>query len=238
MEEEDTDVERGHAHDSDESDEEENAEEVPNPAWWNHDFSSAMTVNDGHDSAWQYHQNNIATGAMYPNKQALKDAIINWAMSTQRVFTAQVSSQKFLTMVCKNADCPARVHGFLPKYGTSWVISDLVNHTCLIPCIPQDHANLSSMLIARLLYSEIVECKAMEVKAIQTKVFVRFKYRISYGKAWRAKHRALETRFGSFFDAYDSVVRLLQTLQARNPGTYVDIQDLFMPEFPTVRVLH
>ena len=70
MEEEDTDVERGHADDSDESDEEENAEEVPNPAWWNHDLSSAMTVNDGHDSAWQYHQNNIATGAMYPNKQA------------------------------------------------------------------------------------------------------------------------------------------------------------------------
>ena len=45
MEEEDTDVERGHADDSDESDEEENAEEVPNPAWWNHDLSSAMTVN-------------------------------------------------------------------------------------------------------------------------------------------------------------------------------------------------
>ena len=140
-------------------------------------------------------------------------------------------------MVCKNEDCPARVHGYLPKYGTSWMMSDLVHHTCLIPCIPQDHANLSSTLIARLLYSEIVECKAMEVKAIQTKVFVRFKYIISYGKAWRAKHTVLEIRFGSF-NAYDSDVQLLQTLQARNPGTYVDIQDLFMPESPTVRVLH
>ena len=89
-----------------------------------------------------------------------------------------------------------------------------------------------------MLYSEIVESKAMEVKAIQTKVFIRFKYRISYGKAWRAKQRALESRFGSYFDAYDSVVRLLHTLQQRNPGTYVDIQDLSMPEFPTVRVLH
>jgi len=191
MEEEDTDIDSGHADYSDDSDEEENAEEVPNPASWNHDFSSAMTVNDGHDSAWQYHQNNIATGAMYPNKEALKDAIINWAMSTQRVFIAEVSSQKYLTMVCKNAGCPARVHGYLPKYGTSWVISDLVHHTCLIPCIPQDHPNLSSTLIARLFYSEIVESKAMEVKAIQTKVFVRFKYIISYGKAWRAKHTAL-----------------------------------------------
>src|SRR5664279_308297 len=51
--------------DSDESDGQENAEEVPNPAAWNQDHSAAMTVNDGHDSAWQYHENNIVKGAMY-----------------------------------------------------------------------------------------------------------------------------------------------------------------------------
>ena len=78
----------------------------------------------------------------------------------------------------------------------------------------------------------------MEVRAIQNKVRVRFQYSISYGKAWRAKQRALEDRFGLFLDSYDSVVRLLQTLQARNPGTYVDIQDFYMAEFPTVRILH
>ena len=103
MEDEDRDGDSGQADDSEESDEEENAEEVPNPASWNQDFSSAMTVNDGHDSAWIYHQNNIALGAMYPNKEALKDAIIKWAMSTQRVLRTQVLSQKYFTMVCKNA---------------------------------------------------------------------------------------------------------------------------------------
>ena len=28
-----------------------------------------MNVNDGHDSAWQYHQNNMAKGARYQDKQ-------------------------------------------------------------------------------------------------------------------------------------------------------------------------
>ena len=60
---EDTDGDSDHAHDSDASDEDENPEEVPIPAAWNQDYSSVMTVNDGHDSAWQYHQNNLATGA-------------------------------------------------------------------------------------------------------------------------------------------------------------------------------
>ena len=54
MEEEDTYGDSGYADDSDESDDE---QVVPNPASWSHDFSSSMTVNDGHDSAWQYHQN-------------------------------------------------------------------------------------------------------------------------------------------------------------------------------------
>ncbi|XP_071678705.1 uncharacterized protein [Lolium perenne] len=78
----------------------------------------------------------------------------------------------------------------------------------------------------------------MEVNDIQKKVMVRFKYSISYGKAWRAKQRTLENRFGSFLDSYDCVVRLLHTLQERNPGTYVDIQDFWIPKFPTIRVLH
>jgi hypothetical protein len=53
----------------------------------------------------------------------------------------------------------------------------------------------------------------MEAKAIQNTVKQRYKYKISYGKAWRAKQKALETRFESFFDSYDSVVRMLHTLQ-------------------------
>ena len=141
-------------------------------------------------------------------------------------------------MECEQIDCPGRVQGYVPKYDTDWIVSDLVLHTCVIPSISQDHRNLSSTLLARLLYTEIVEKKAMEVKAIMNNVRVRFKYNISYGMAWRAKQRALEDRFGSFFDSYDSVVRLLHTLRARNPGTYVDIQHFLHPDYPPVRVLH
>ena len=78
MEEEDEDGGSAYGHDSDESDDE---HVVPNPASWSHDFSSSMTVNDGHDSAWEYHQNQVSAGALYTDKQHLQDAIIKWAMS-------------------------------------------------------------------------------------------------------------------------------------------------------------
>jgi hypothetical protein len=238
MEEEDAD---GHADDinSDESDEEqEDDEDMPVPDTWNRDYSSGMTMNDGHDSAWEYHLNNITVGAIYPDKRRLQEAITKWALSTQRVFRTVASSQKYLTVECTEDGCPGRVHGYLPKNDINWKVSDVVQHNCVIPSVRQDHGNLSSTLLARLFYTEIVGSTAMEVKAIQHKVQVRFKYKISYDKAWRTKQRALEDRFGSFFDSYDSVVRMLHTLKDRNPGTYVDVQHFFLPEFPNVKVLH
>jgi hypothetical protein len=77
----------------------------------------------------------------------------------------------------------------------------------------------------------------MEVKAIQKTVKLRYKYNISNGKACRAKQNALETLFGSFFDSYDSVVRMLHTLQEKNLGTYVDIQDSWIADDSTMKVL-
>ncbi|XP_051213231.1 uncharacterized protein [Lolium perenne] len=221
---------------SDTSDDNEEADPIPSS--WNHDLSEAMIVYDRHDSAWEYSMNTISVGARYADRRHLQEAITQWAMNTQRVFRTTVSSQKFLTVVCSDARCPSRVHGYCPKYDTTWVVSDFGPHTCVLKSMLKDHRNLTSTLIARLFYKEIVENTTMGVKAIQKRVHLQYKYVIEYGKAWRAKQTALENRFGTFYDAYDGVVRLLQTLKDRNPGTHVDIQDFVIPEFPNVRVLH
>jgi hypothetical protein len=75
------------------------------------------------------------------------------------------------------------VHGYQKKWDMVCIVSDLVQHTCVIPNQLLDHQNLTSPLIARLFYNQIVEGKAMEVKAIQKLVRHNYKYTISYGKA-------------------------------------------------------
>ena len=77
MEEEDTDGESDNGDGSDEGREE---EELPLLHSWNHDFTNSMNVNDGHDSSWQYHQNNMAKGARYQE--------IGRASCRERVFRA------------------------------------------------------------------------------------------------------------------------------------------------------
>ena len=159
-------------------------------------------------------------------------------MSTQRVFRAHISSPQNLTLLCIKDGCPGKVHGHVPKYDVHWVVSDVVPHTCVRQNLLQNHPNLTSTLIAQLMYSEIVEKRYMEAKHIQIAVKTRYKYEISYGKAWRAKQRAMEDRFGTFLNSYDNVVRQLYTLKERNPGTYVDVQHYLSPAFPDYKVLH
>ncbi|KAK1610578.1 hypothetical protein QYE76_034251 [Lolium multiflorum] len=157
MEEEDTEGES----DADDSDESDDGEEVPIPGRWNWNFSSALTINDGLDSNWEYHQNNVAVGAMFPSKRHMQDAIIKWAMASQRQLRTTVSSGKYLTMECVDINCPGRVHGYVPMYETTWHVSDFVAHSCELSSIHNDHCNMSSNLIARLLYTEIVEGHAI-----------------------------------------------------------------------------
>jgi hypothetical protein len=70
-----------------------------------------MRVNEGYDSAWEYHPNSISVGSLYLDKQRLQDAITSRAMSTQRVFKTVASNKKYLTVECMKERCPGRVHG-------------------------------------------------------------------------------------------------------------------------------
>ena len=48
-------------------------------------------------------------------------------------------------------------------------------------------------------------------------------YRVSYGKAWRAKEHALALLWGDWKEAYVKVPRLLHAITHFNPGTRCDI---------------
>ena len=69
-------------------------------------------------------------------------------------------------MTCRSDGYPARVHGYVPKYDVKWVVSGFVPHTCVIPSMLLEHQNLTSTLVAQLLFSEIVQKKAMPVKVL------------------------------------------------------------------------
>ena len=161
-----------------------------------------------------------------------------WAMSTQRTFQTKVSSPSNYTLVCEATGCQCTVHAHVPKYEFTWIVTNVVPHSCVRSNVLAQHRNLTSNLIVNLMYSEIVEKKDMEAKHIQIAIKSKYQYEIRYGKAWRAKQKAMEARFGTYLDVYDNLPRFLWTIHDRNPGTYVDIQHSISSEFPNLKVLH
>uniref|UniRef100_A0A0A8ZA30 MULE transposase domain-containing protein n=1 Tax=Arundo donax TaxID=35708 RepID=A0A0A8ZA30_ARUDO len=102
----------------------------------------------------------------------------------------------------------------------------MVEHSCKLEDVRTKHRNLTSSLIAHVLYDEIIEKHDMECSYIQVAIHKRFKYNISYSMAWRAKQKALERRFGSYEASYCNLPCVLDVLNSNNPGTYTTFQDI------------
>jgi hypothetical protein len=76
------------------------------------------------------------------------------------------------------------------------------------------------------MYGMIVDNLSFEPKSIIRHIQEKYKYTISYGKAWSAKQKVLEMRFRTFEAAYDNISRLLAVICQKNPGSYHYLKSL------------
>lgn len=87
------------------------------------------------------------------------------------------------------------------------------------------YRNITSASIAAEVYGHVMKNLNFEPMLIIMHIKVKkYKHTISYAKAYRAKQKAIETRFGTFKASYDNLLKLLAIIQFRNPGTCIDLQ--------------
>jgi hypothetical protein len=60
------------------------------------------------------------------------------------------------------------------------------------------------------------------VSALVDIIFLRYNYYVKYGKAWRAKQRALELIFGDWEQAFECLPVMLNAMKAVNPGMHFE----------------
>jgi hypothetical protein len=82
-----------------------------------------------------------------------------------------------------------------------------------------------------------VKCTSYEPKAIIDEIEGKLGYTISYGKAYQAKKKVLEHRWGTYQISYHNLPNLLHTIVQINPGSYYDIKDHPCEEKPSKLVL-
>nr|AAT73690.1 hypothetical protein [Oryza sativa Japonica Group] len=195
------------------------------PDDWTTISMSRMKVNDGLDAHWCYDSKQVKVGQMFHDKGHLHDAVKRWAFVQKREFRVKVSNRTTYDVKCIQGGCPWRVHGYKPQHDTLWVASRVEQHTCLLENTRLVHRNLTAAFVAQMVYSKVVRKTSLSPFTIMHDVEKEYVYEISYDKAWRAKQKALEMRFGTYEDSYHNLPPLLEVMQARNPGTHMAILD-------------
>ena len=196
------------------------------PAEWRERGFGNSVIQDGGRQHWEYGANVVVQGAKYPNIDALKEAVKQWSISLRREFRVVKSGSKEYEVKCLKDGCPWRVHAYKGRWKSHWQCSIVTEHNCSLEGVEQSHRNLTSAFVANHMYRYIVEKFNFEPKLIIRHIEQDFHYTISYIKAWRAKQKVFEMRFGTYEASYDNLPRMLSCIAERNHGSFYDIYQI------------
>jgi hypothetical protein len=101
--------------------------------WQNYDFSQ-YTVNSGENVPWEYTENEVIVGVMYPSTAHVKDAVEWWSTLTlHREFRVVKSSPRIYDGCCKKEDCSFRVYAYKGKWDNYLEVKEV--RVTLVPLI-------------------------------------------------------------------------------------------------------
>jgi hypothetical protein len=129
--------ERAMEEDSSNDDYDQSEDDVPWD-WQNYDFSQC-TVNRGENRPWEYTENEVTVGAMYPSTTHVKDAVKQWSTLTlHREFRVVKSCLRICDVHCKE-DCAFRVYAYMRKWDHYLEVEEVVHHSCILERIDARH---------------------------------------------------------------------------------------------------
>nr|AAP53739.1 transposon protein, putative, Mutator sub-class [Oryza sativa Japonica Group] len=233
MEREDSDNER--VEEGDSSDDETDI----NPAEWASEDFSGLIVSEEDSVRWEYKENEVIQGAIYSRAEDMKEAVKHFAVSLHREFRVAKSnwSQYEVRCVKEKDGCPWRVHAYKGKWKDYWTVSVVTKHTCFLPGVQKYHRNITCAFVASEMYAHVIDNLTYEPRSIIRHIEETYKYTISYAKAWRAKQKIIEMRFGTYEASYDNLPRLLGVIEERNPGSSYELKKFPSIEHPSKSVL-
>jgi hypothetical protein len=128
------------------------------------------------------------------------------------------------TVVCDKDQWPWRVCARVQKINEKWKITKVVGpHNCAEHELTTKHRQLTSTLIAKRLMGILQTEPNMKVRTIMRIVENAYDgYKITYGKAWRAKQCAWKMIYGDWESGYEQLPVLLNAMKAANLGMHYE----------------
>ncbi|CAK8532282.1 unnamed protein product [Lathyrus sativus] len=89
-----------------------------------------------------------------------------------------------------------------------------------------DHMKLSSKIVSHSIRELVNRDTTLKVKVIIAHILEKYRYIISYRKAWIAKCKAVELMYGNWETSYNDLPQWILVMKTFLPGTIIDLQTL------------
>jgi hypothetical protein len=130
-------------------------------------ISPGVPVNSGENVPWEYMENEVCVGAMYPSTANLKDAVKQWSTLTlHRELRVFKNSPRIYDVCSIKDDCSLRVYAYMGKWDNYIQVKEVKGHTCTLDHIDARHRNISTDFVASHMHPHIVNSPEYAPKAI------------------------------------------------------------------------
>jgi hypothetical protein len=148
----------------------------------------------------------------------MKIWLVEYAVFHHRPFNVKHSNENKCYVIICHHGCPWTFHARKGK-DDSWRITSVVQpHTCFTNVIDSKHVMLLSRFISQKLVNIIKNYPLLTIATLIDVVMVEWGHRVKYGRAWKAKQRALKLSYGDWVEAYEHLSVMLHVMKAKNLG--------------------
>lgn len=198
--------------------------------------------------SWRTWSNNhsfdgeFAIGQEFDSLAQLKDIVKGYSIAKNHSFKVLESEPTKYVVECKrksSCKCSWRLRAIKdPCLASFRIVRYNGPHAsnCLGDINSIDHPLLSSDFVCNEIKDLIRADPSLKIRVIVQAVKVKFKYTITYKRAWSAKQKAIASIFGDWEQSYEELPRYMQALKESNPGTVVEWCTLASNEDPSVHI--
>ena len=157
----------------------------------------------------------LSIGQIFSSKLDFQLVMKMFSIKSHQEFTVYRSNASVLVLKCKKApECQWRLREMTVKDTGMFRITKYKGpHTCVNPCINQDHSQLDSSFVSEYIGTLVKVEMTIIVVAIKAIVAKQFSYQISYQKVMKTKRKAMTRLFGDWYKSYVELSRFFFPLE-------------------------
>ena len=164
---------------------------------------------------------NFSKWLTFANKEAVKRALIIYAVKDNRNFTISRSAKSKLCTTCIDESCKWYIRAFMkPKLNGLWMVTSYVGpHSCIPLGLWRDGRMMDSNFVALEIIPKLWQDHNAHIEQLWDIIKTKYDHELSYYKVWDAKQKAITKIFRDWEQSYHRLWKLLLAYLDQDSGT-------------------